>query len=237
MAIMAGMQAERTAGATKLYPSFVSMDPFLDVERLRELDGYIAERLRHRIARESDPLFLNQHRLEPGSAYQPGVREVWLTRTVAGKPYDYMDIDRTDLWEFTEAASEFTLLTDYIRSLPFAAFGRMLLIYDDGGRSVPAHRDHERTDVCHEFIWMRTNPRKPFYMLNEETGERRYVEGHSAWFDSVNQYHGCDGADGLTFSIRVDGRFSDDFRARVPFDETNPASTPAVWAAAIGGQA
>ena len=158
-------------------------------------------------------------------------------RTVAGTPYDYMDIDRTDLWEYTEAASEFTLLVDLIKTLPFAAFGRMLLIYDDGGRSVPPHRDHERTDVCHEFIWMRTNMGKPFYMLDHTTGERKYVEGHTAWFDSVNQFHGCDGGEGLTFSIRVDGRFTDEFRSQIPFDGANPASSPAVWAAQSGGRA
>jgi len=222
---------------TGLYPSYVSMDEFIDVEGLRELDGYITQRLNDHIDRNSDPLFLNQHRLEKGTPYQPGVREIWLTRTVAGTPYNYLDLDKTELWEFTEAASEFTLLVDFIKRLPFSAFGRMLLIYDDGGRTVPAHRDHEETDVCHEFVWMRTNMRKPFYTLNPVTGEKKYIEGHTAWFDTVNQYHGSDAGEGLTFSIRVDGRFTDEIRGPIPFDRANSAATPAIWAAERGGRA
>jgi hypothetical protein len=67
-------------------------------------------------------------------------------------------------------------------------------------------------------------------MLNPETNEKKYVEGYSAWFDSVNQYHGSDGTDGLSFSIRVDGKFTDEFRNLIPKPEFNPASTPALWA-------
>ena len=230
----AGSGADAKGG---LYPSYTPMDEFIDVEGLRSLDSYISRRVDKHIMQQSDPFFLNQHRLEPNSPYEPGVREIWLTRTKAGTPYDYLDLDKTDLWEFTEAASEFASLTDFIKTLPFSAFGRILLIYDDGGRTVPAHRDHERTDICHEFIWMRTNMRKPFYMLNPETGEKRYVAGHTAWFDSVNQFHGSDAGDGLTFSIRVDGRFTDEFRDQIPYCTNNPASTPAFWAKERGGHA
>ena len=236
MVIAAERQTYKEAG-TGLYPSYMSMDEFVDVERLRSLDPYIEQRLENHIQQNSDPLFLNQHRLAEDSPYQPGVREVWLTRTVPGTPYDYLDLDRTDIWEYSEAASEFTLLVDFIKTLPFSAFGRMLLIYDGGGREVPAHRDHEATDICHEFIWMRTNTRKPFYVLDRSTGEKKYIDGYAAWFDTVNQYHGSDAGDGLTFSIRVDGRFTDEFRKQIPFDSENPASTPAIWAAERGGRA
>ena len=118
----------------------------------------------------------------------------------------------------------------FIETLPFKATGRMLIMYDDAPRPVPAHRDHDATDVCHEFVWFRTNLGKPFYMLNHETGERRYVESYSAWFDTVNQFHGGDPARGLSFSIRVDGTFTDEFRQRIPRPASNPASTPALWA-------
>ena len=119
---------------------------------------------------------------------------------------------------------------EFIDGLPFAATARMLIIYDETGREVSAHRDHTRTDVCHEFLWFRTNLNKPFYMLNDETGERQYVESYTAWFDTVNQFHGADATGGLSFSIRVDGVFADDFRKRIPVPTHNPASAPALWA-------
>ena len=212
------------------YPCYKSLDEFVDVDRLRSLDGYIAERIRRHIAARQDSYFLNQHRLDARAPYAPGVREIWLTRTRPGTHYDYLDLDKPELWERTEAAEEFSELTDFLSTLPFKATGRMLVIYDDSGAATPAHRDHLTTDVCHHFVWLRTNRRKPFYVLNHETGEKLYVDSYSAWFDTVNQFHGSDGGEGLTFSIRVDGTFTDDFMRLVPRPAVNPASTPALWA-------
>jgi hypothetical protein len=145
-------------------------------------------------------------------------------------PDSYFDLDRTELWHPTEAANEFALLMDFIGTLPFKATGRMMIMYDNAPRPVTAHRDHIETDICHEFVWFRTNRKKPFYMFNQKTGEKKYVESYSAWFDTVNQFHGTDACEGLAFSIRVDGHFTDEFRAQIPKPEWNLASTPALWA-------
>ena len=120
---------------------------------------------------------------------------------------------------------------DFIQTLPFEATGRMLIIYDDRGVEVPAHRDHLEKNVCHDFIWFRTNLIKPFYMYNQNSGEKLYVKSYSAWFDTVNQFHGSDAVPGLSFSIRVDGIFSREFRKSIPMPSTNLASTPSLWAA------
>jgi hypothetical protein len=74
--------------------------------------------------------------------------------------------------------------------------------------------------------------KKPFYLLNPETREKQYVQSYSGWFDTVNQFHGSDAAEGLTFSIRVDGTFTDEFRKQIPWMPLdNRAATPAAWAA------
>ncbi|HEY8563416.1 MAG TPA: hypothetical protein VIL74_23760 [Pyrinomonadaceae bacterium] len=214
------------------YPCYKSFDEFIDVEHLHSLDSYITEKINRHIETKREDYFLNLYRLSAETPYQPGVREIWLTRPRAGLPPDYLDlVDQTDAWELTEHAAEFAELMDFIETLPFASKGRILVIYDDAGKIVPAHRDHLDTEICNEFVWFRTNFRKPFYMLNPETMEKKYVESYSAWFDSVNQYHGCDGADDLSFSIRVDGKFTDEFRNLIPKPPFNPASTPAFWAA------
>jgi hypothetical protein len=107
----------------------------------------------------------------------------------------------------------------------------MMIMYDGAGSAVTAHRDHDSAELCHEFIWFRTNQSKPFYTLNPDSGEKAYVRSYTAWFDTVNQYHGADAGDGLSFSIRVDGVFSDAFRNLIPFPEQGRAAAPAVWAA------
>jgi len=130
-------------------------------------------------------------------------------------------------------AEEFAELTSFLATLPFEATGRMLLIYDHSGRAVSAHRDHDSIELCHEFIWLRTNLDKPFYMFEPASGEKLYVASHSAWFDTVNQFHGADPSGGLSFSIRVDGRFTEEFRTQIPFPAENRASAASLWAQAL----
>jgi hypothetical protein len=153
---------------------------------------------------------------------------VYLSRSKV--PDDYYNLDRTELWEPSEETAEFAPLLDFIATLPFKATGRMLIMYDDSGRAVSAHKDHDSQELCHEFVWFRTNFAKPFYMLNPETGAKLYVASHSAWFDTVNQFHGADANGGLSISIRVDGIFNDEFRSLIPFPEINRAAAPALWA-------
>ena len=213
-----------------LYPSYVDLDWLIDVPRLKALDGYIRERLERRIAAERDLAFYTgPFILEAGAATVPGSRMVYLSRSDV--PDDYYHLDRCELWQASEEGQEFAQLMDFIATLPFAATGRMLIMYDPEGRAVTAHRDHDSIDLCHEFIWLRTNRDKPFYVLDPDTGEKRNIEGHAAWFDTVNQYHGGDSTGELAWSIRVDGRFSDALRAMIPEAPDNPASRPSRWAA------
>lgn len=213
------------------YPSYKDLDPFIDTTRLKSLDPYIRERLERRLKAARDLHFYTGPFLLDGEAPAlPGSRMVYLAQS--DRDENYYDLDRTGLWHPTPEAGEFSDLMDFIATLPFEATARMLIIYDDGGRAVSAHRDHDSPELCHEFIWFRTNFDKPFYMANPDTGEKLYVSSHSAWFDTVNQYHGADASSGLTFSIRVDGRFTEEFRRLIPFPETGKAAAPALWAQA-----
>jgi hypothetical protein len=217
-----------------LYPSYVDLDPYLDVARLKSLDSYIRDRLQRRMDRARDLQFYTGPFLLDGrSPDRPGPRMVYLAHSSRGHGLEaYYDLDDTEVWQPSAEAAEFSELMDFLATLPFAATGRMLIIYDDSGREVPAHRDHDSQELCHEFIWLRTNFDKPFYMLDPATREKRYVSSHSAWFDTVNQFHGADATGGLSFSIRVDGRFSDDFRRAIPFPAAGRSAAPALWAGA-----
>ena len=211
------------------YPSYKSFDQLIDVERLKSLDGYILERVRQHARAQTDiQFYTGPYRLKDSLPDRPGSRMIYLAESK--QPDSYFDLDNSELWQPTPASGEFSLLMDFIATLPFKATGRMLIMYDDVQRPVPAHRDHTETEVCHEFIWFRTNLSKPFYVLNHETDEKQYVESFSAWFDTVNQYHGSDPGEGLTFSIRVDGIFTDEFKAKIPKPPFNLASTPSYWA-------
>jgi hypothetical protein len=211
------------------YPSYMDFDGLIDVERLCSLDRYIAQRLASRIAGEAadTAFYTGPFQLGSEHARVPGSRMVYLTRSVRSE--NYYDLNDPGAWKPSGEAAEFAPLMDFIATLPFKTTGRMLIIYDGKGRPVTAHRDHDTIELCHEFLWFRTNLHKPFYMLDPETSEKLYVRSHSAWFDTVNQYHGADGSEGLSFSVRVDGIFSDELRARIPFPEPNRAAAPSAW--------
>ena len=212
------------------YPSYMNLDGYIDVPRLRALDAFLTQRIERRLELAADRSFYTgPFLLQAEAPSRPGSRMIHLSQSRA--PENYYDLDRTELWEPSWDAREFVPLMDFIATLPFAATGRMLIIYDDSGRAVSAHRDHDSAELCHEFIWFRTNLAKPFYMLDPATGEKRYVAGHSAWFDTVNQFHGADASGGLSFSIRVDGRFTDTFRSLIPYPATCRSAAPALWAA------
>ncbi len=216
------------------YPSYMNMDPFIDVERLRALDGFITERLNRRLAAAEDRQFYTgPFLLDADASHLPGSRMIELARS--REPENYYDLNRAELWEPSPEAAEFAPLMDFIATLPFAATARMLIMYDASGRAVSAHRDHDSSELCHEFVWFRTNRSKPFYMLDPDTGERAYVAGHAAWFDTVNQFHGADATGKLSFSIRVDGVFSEEFRRAIPFPSQNRAAAPSIWANAQAG--
>lgn len=215
------------------YPSYKSFDEFIDVQRLRSLDGYITQRVKRRLRAQKDyKFYTGPYKLNDDNPDRPGSRMIYLA--FSEMPDSYFDLDKTELWHPTEVANEFSLLMDFIKTLPFKSTGRMLIMYDDAPREVPAHRDHIETELCHDFLWFRTSLKKPFYMLNHKTGAKKYVDGYTAWFDSVNQFHGSDPYDGLSFSIRVDGHFTDEFKAAIPTPEYNLASTPSYWAALTG---
>lgn len=213
------------------YPSYKNFDAFIDVDRLKSLHKYVEERIRRRLSAARDlafytgPFLLNRE-----APKLPGTRLVYLTESRAEE--NYYDLDRTELWQKSVEADEFSELMAFIATLPFKATGRMIIMYDDSGRAVTAHRDHDSQELCHEFIWFRTSLKKPFYMLNPDTEEKLYVASHSAWFDTVNQYHGADVSGGLSFSIRVDGIFTDEFRSRIPFPAVGRSSAASRWASA-----
>ena len=211
------------------YPSYKSLDDFLDTERLKGLDEYLAERVRAKLRnREGEAFHTGIFKRGIWSKTRPGSLVISLTRSI--RPFNYFDLDKPELWEPTDEAGNFAELMDFIATMPFERTARIMIICEDGGAGTTPHRDHGVPNVLHEFIWFRSNRNKPLFMLNHRTNERKYVESYSAWFDSVNQYHGSDPTKGLTFSMRVDGVFSDELRKHIPVPAVNPASTPSLWA-------
>mgnify|MGYP003450975896 CR=1 FL=1 len=154
--------------------------------------------------------------------YNPN-SSVYLRKPIGG---DYLKIEYEEGCEDTSNTQFFPNLMQWIRRLPMEEVGRVLLFVNEHSCHVQEHSDfkHSRQDRGYkannphqyEFIWIRDSleTSKSFYVLDELTGNKFYVEGHAAWFNSFD-VHGADPSPNMTYSLRVDGRFTTSFRAQI----------------------
>lgn len=215
------------------YPCYKSMDEYIDVERLKSLDELLVKQIFEQGCDREDGAFgtggLHLNRKDPRN---PGSKVILLAKATGA--HRYLDLDKPECWERSPDAEKFPELMALIDTLPFKATARMTIFYDNSAKAVTAHRDHPWTKICHEFIWFRTNLNKPFYVMDNQGRNKKYVKSYAAWFDTCNQYHGADACDAQSVSLRVDGIFTDEFRAKIPVPKYNRASTPSLWAALAG---
>jgi hypothetical protein len=218
------------------YPSYKSLDAYIDVDRLKSLDGYLKDRIARDIHGQNAMQFdTGELKSTLLGRTRPGSKLIHLSVPKLGDRVQYFENDDPELWKISEESREYSELMEFIGTLPFKATARIVIMCDDQGRVVTRHRDHSFPDINHEFVWFRTNLDKAFYVQDRKSKKKLYVSSYSAWFDTVNQFHGADaGKPALTFSIRVDGTFSDEFRALIPVPPYNPASTSALWASLSG---
>ena len=78
------------------YPCYMNLDRFIDVRRLRALDGYIRERLEKRLQSAKDLAFYTgPFVLDGRDPHLPGSRMVYLAQSE--REQDYYDLDNCDL--------------------------------------------------------------------------------------------------------------------------------------------
>src|ERR1043165_9788770 len=64
------------------YPCYKSLDEFIDVERLKSLDGYLTERiLRHIRAQNDLRFYTGPYRLNDNAPDRPGSRMIYLAQS------------------------------------------------------------------------------------------------------------------------------------------------------------
>ncbi|MCA1640277.1 MAG: hypothetical protein LC768_18480, partial [Acidobacteria bacterium] len=80
-----------------LYPSYKSFDEFVDIGRLRSLDGYITQRVKRRLQVQKDyKFYTGPYKLDDSNPDRPGSRMIYLA--CSEMPDSYFDLDKTELW-------------------------------------------------------------------------------------------------------------------------------------------
>lgn len=102
----------------------------------------------------------------------------------------------------------------------FTHLGRIIIFKAEHDCLMPFHRDlilpneTTYTNHRHEFVHFRTNLDKPFYIWDPETDEKILANSHATFFNDQD-WHSGGRTNKQTYSIRVDGIFTDQFRKRI----------------------
>ena len=105
----------------------------------------------------------------------------------------------------------FPKLQEFVKRLPMSEIGRVSGFVSEPGIAGVLHKDHPQDHALKEFIWVRLSADKKFFVYD---GAKTYIESTAAFFN-VLDFHGADAPTRLTFSIRVDGRFTPELREAI----------------------
>lgn len=116
-----------------------------------------------------------------------------------------------------EARSMFKRTIDVIYSLPiFESIGRICIFGVDPSQHVTCHRDEnpEKWPVNDELLMVSPRGNKKFYVYDPEKKQRHYISSdvRSYIFHDLN-FHGVDPLPYFTYTIRIDGLYTDEFRS------------------------
>jgi hypothetical protein len=118
--------------------------------------------------------------------------------------------------EFTENVKYFPNLIDWIYKLPvFREVGRIIFFMNEHGCDLQLHKDAPK-EFPHreEFIWLNPTGKKKFFVYDEVGNVRHYIESKAAFFNSMD-WHGGDAIPTLEYSLRIDGKFTEEFREQI----------------------
>lgn len=129
------------------------------------------------------------------------------------------DIDRN----LTKTVDHFPSLIAWIDNLItqgiFLKIGRAYLIAMDSNgyscehRDPPLDPDLDKT-TSPEFIHIRPNLKRPFYIYDTENKQRHYIQSRVAWWNDKDM-HGGDLCIEPSYAIRLDGIFTDQFKRKI----------------------
>ena len=174
----------------------------------------VSERAGHRFGDETDHPFNRAQ--ERWLAYRHHVYFPWKVYFELIPNRYWTDKDVTEGKDFTRLAKAvFPKTIAFLKRLPFSAIGRCNVMGLEANDHGTVHRDGERQrPEPDQFIALCPAANKLLYLW-DEPGQRKYpVRSRAYWFND-NDYHGVEPAPYFRYSLRVDGRFTPEFWARL----------------------
>ena len=135
--------------------------------------------------------------------------------------------DRTAPRKLTPEAEYFPETVKWVESLVGTVFediGRVIFFHCEADGIPFEHRDLDAKNGVNvvkphrnEFIHVRPNTKKAFYLWDPETKDKTYLNTRAAWWNDVD-WHGGEKIMEQSYSLRIDGKFTEAFRKQLGID-------------------
>jgi hypothetical protein len=120
--------------------------------------------------------------------------------------------------EDTAIKKDFECIFDWLDSQNiFDEIGRVQFFINPEGNYTPIHRDYANRTHNDQYLWIRFNKQKDFFVYDNDTNEKCFVNGYVCTFDN-HQWHGSEPGEYMGFSLRIDGLFSKSFLEKTGLD-------------------
>lgn len=139
--------------------------------------------------------------------------------------------DRTGSKTKTEESAYFPEVVAWVESLVekkvFESIGRVIFFVCDHDGIPFEHRDLDAkngvfgkdyyTPHNNEFIHIRPNTKKAFYIWDPDTQNKIYLNCNAAWWNDQD-FHGGEQIKEQSYALRIDGKFTEEFRKKIGVD-------------------
>jgi hypothetical protein len=149
-------------------------------------------------------------------------------------PYIYYYLWEEGSWDDRSAKRKLTVEAQYFPNVVkwveeligniFEDIGRVIFFHCEADGIPFEHRDLDAkngVDVVkphrNEFIHIRPNTKKAFYVWDPETKNKTYINCRAAWWNDVD-WHGGERIMEQSYSLRIDGKFTEEFRKKLGID-------------------
>lgn len=135
--------------------------------------------------------------------------------------------DRPGERDLTEESKHFPNVVEWVLKLKgpvFENIGRVIFFHLEHDGLPFEHRDLDAKNGVNvvaphrnEFIHIRPDTRNQFYLWDPETKNKYGINTRAAWWNDVD-WHGGNRVMAQTYSLRIDGKFTEDFRKKLGMD-------------------
>jgi hypothetical protein len=136
--------------------------------------------------------------------------------------------DRPGERQLTDESKHFPNVVEWVLKLKeqniFEHIGRVIFFHCEADGIPFEHRDLDARNGMNvvkphrnEFIHIRPNTKKAFYLWDPATKNKTYLNTRAAWWNDVD-WHGGEKIIEQSYSLRIDGKFSEEFRKKLGID-------------------